>query len=57
MKKAAYPSSSYGEPGMSLRDWYAGLAMAALITEYNNLGDVCEDAWRIADLMIEKRGE
>lgn len=57
MKKAAYPSGAYGEPGMSLRDWYAGLAMAALITEYNNLGDVCEDAWRIADLMIEKRGE
>ena len=57
MKKAAYPSSSYGEPGMSLRDWYAGLAMAALITEYNDLEKVCNDAWRLSDLMIEKRGE
>jgi hypothetical protein len=55
--KKAYPSSSYGESGMDLRDWYAGLAMAALITEYNDLEKVCNDAWRLADLMIEKRGE
>ena len=46
-----------GQDGMSLRDWYAGMAMIGLIL-YGSDGtvdDIAHDAGRQADAMIEER--
>lgn len=53
------PINGFFAPGMSLRDWLAGQALAALMTNYNshNLSiKVCVDlACDAADAMIARR--
>jgi hypothetical protein len=50
-------------PGMSLREWYAGMAMAALIQIYENSNDglladsLASEAFGLADSMIAARKE
>lgn len=57
----AFPSGaiSGGNPfyGMTLRDWLAGQALQGLLSNggYDNWDDVAQDAWNIADVMIEQR--
>ena len=63
------PAFPYVEPpttcsvnlGMSLRDWFAGQALTGLIalasdpdSEILSLG-ICQDAYRLADSMLEAR--
>lgn len=47
--------------GMSLRDWFAGQALAGILTsdEKSEMGlsDVVESAFEIADAMLERRGK
>lgn len=54
------------QAGMSLRDWFAGHAMAAIIgrpiTDYPDgetpsLSEVADDAFRYADAMIAERSK
>ena len=58
---AAFPSSDYGEFGMSLRDWFAGQALAGI---YANSGDdspagahgrCAKEAYDAADAMLATR--
>lgn len=42
-------------PGMSLRDFFAGKAMSALIPEQMHPADTAETAYRIADAMLVER--
>lgn len=48
-------------PGMSLRDWFAGQALAGLCVNQTIHGrsdaDAAERAWEVADMMLKKRGE
>ena len=47
-----------GVPGMSLRDWFAGQAMAAFIASSEmNGNDTAETAYAFADAMIAARGQ
>jgi hypothetical protein len=44
--------------GMTLRDWFAGMALPAAIREAGrerSIGDVVDFAYRIANAMIEER--
>lgn len=55
----AFPSASPALPilGMSLREWYAGLAMQAILqggTERHDGSAVAEAAFSVADRMMEK---
>jgi hypothetical protein len=44
------------EEGMDLRDWFAGLAMQALLHQGSNVYDLMSQrAYRIADEMMEAR--
>lgn len=45
------------EHGMSLRDWFAGQAMAGLLHKggYNRWDYLAEDAFNIADEMLKAR--
>lgn len=48
-----------GSPGMSLRDWFAGQALAGMIA-HDNAGDMEDDilartAYRTADAMLAER--
>ena len=44
------------EEGMDLRDWFAGLAMQALLHQGSNVYDLmAQRAYNIADLMMEAR--
>jgi hypothetical protein len=57
---AAFPASDVREgffqPGMSLRDWFAGQALGALIaTSHLGLEDTVPRAYKYADAMIEER--
>jgi hypothetical protein len=54
----AFPDDSH--PAMSLRDWFAGLAMQAFISSYprgyaGHAGRIAEDAYDYADAMLEAR--
>lgn len=60
----AFPgeNSSGASPGMSLRDWFAGLAMQAAVTAEPHYSsdspedaDIARDAYDIADAMLEAR--
>ena len=61
----AFPSAAIDDAfgGMSLRDWFAGLAMQADLTA--NLGNAdagtmtgfAEDAYRMADAMMAERAK
>ena len=52
----AFPSR-HGHTGMSLRDWFAGMAMQALITKgySQHWGVISERAHAIADAMLAER--
>jgi hypothetical protein len=44
------------EEGMDLRDWFAGLAMQALLHQGSNVYDLmAQRAYRMADEMMETR--
>jgi len=51
----------FGQPGMSLRQWFAGCALTGLLA--NGSDEVCaipeiiEDAYKFADAMLETRTE
>ena len=48
-------------PGMTLRDWFAGQALAGFLASPNHQGTTLEvdarDAYRVADAMIAERGK
>ncbi len=54
-------SELFGDPGMSLRDWFAGMALARMMGEVrayvhkNNYALIADAAYAIADAMIERR--
>ena len=54
----AFPSDRFGERGMSLRDYFAGQALAGLIACPNTSGDekafAC-NAYKFADAMLAER--
>jgi hypothetical protein len=62
--KAYYPTElsdapAY-RPGMTLRDWFAGQALAGLLAnpdEQAKYGHPARDAYQIADSMLAVRGE
>jgi hypothetical protein len=43
------------QPGMSLRDWFAGMAMSNGYTEISSAQDIAEWSFQIADAMIAAR--
>jgi hypothetical protein len=47
----------YGQPGMTLRQWYAGMAMQGLLAKGSpgtlSLNFTAKLAWAAADIMIE----
>ena len=49
----------HGSFGMSLRDWMAGQALAGIIAagKETTPRDIAEEAYDIADAMLEVRGE
>ena len=53
----AFPSGAYGQQGMTLRDYYAAVALAALLPGYKSIHEAVTDAWKTADLMVRERGE
>jgi hypothetical protein len=67
----AFPSTHpHGrEEGMSLRDWFAGMAMQSIILSWQNvptsdvpseielLRSTAEDAYRFADAMLKERSK
>jgi len=60
---AAFPSSfrydleDWADPGMSLRDWFAGKAMAAIIAHYGvyELTEDADIAYEYAEKMLRAR--
>lgn len=64
---SAFPGSypgQHGQPvwsnGMSLRDWFAGMALQGLVSESNlhndeAYTDVALDAYKLADAMLRQR--
>lgn len=54
----AFPVAGY--QGMTLRDYFAGLAMQSLIQHLtgddNEIVDTAEDAYSFADAMLKERG-
>jgi hypothetical protein len=55
----AFPRHAYdGHDGMTLRDWFAGQAMAGLVSyvvEGATFENVAEDAYKAADAMLKAR--
>ena len=53
-------SAAYGfSPGMSLRDWFAGVALQGLLSDptlENTVDDYAESAYSLADAMLRARG-
>ncbi len=47
------PDSTLQTPGLTKREFYAGLAMTKLnAPDYNTLADMCSDAFAEADAML-----
>lgn len=44
-------------PGLTLRDWFAGMALQGLLASDKKLHitDACSQAYELADLMLEAR--
>jgi len=45
----------FGHPGMSLRDWLAGQALASGKLNYSSIRHNAEEAYKYADAMLEAR--
>jgi hypothetical protein len=58
-KPKAFPSTENGrifDPGMDLRDWFAGQALASLNEpDFDSWHDMSEAAYKIADAMMQRR--
>ena len=55
---AMLPGGNYCTPGMSLRDWFAGQALASLLADTNTSGTVdafAKASYTYADAMLEER--
>ena len=53
------PDFQWAESGMTLRDWFAGQALAGILANparLDNLVNTTEGAYTIADAMIKSRG-
>lgn len=46
----AYPA----DPGMSLRDWFAGQSLPAIISHYGLADSTADEAYRLANKMIAR---
>ena len=59
----AFPHSRLGSDadGMTLRDWFAGMAMQGLMSARNpiltKIADITEGAYEMADAMLAERSE
>jgi hypothetical protein len=56
----AFPVETHGEGGMSLRDWFAGQSVGAVLASAQRdcsatLLEVAEKSYRLADAMLEAR--
>lgn len=54
------PTDKDTQPSLTLRDYFAGQALAGLATNCkwgSNLRDMCRAAYRSADIMLELRQE
>ena len=52
------PGQGSGQSGMSLRDWFAGQALAAMAkleVDPNNDNDIATKAYAVADAMLKAR--
>jgi len=50
------PAASVGhEVGMSLRDWFAGMALQYLQPGHDKWSEIATDAYDLADAMLEAR--
>lgn len=47
----------YSQPGMSLRDYFAGQALVGLITRRFSEDDIVAHSFRMADLMMAQRAK
>jgi hypothetical protein len=63
MKKQemAFPSEALGQTGMTLRDWFAGMALQGLnaapyVADWSE-DDVIEMAWRQSEYMLKERNK
>ncbi len=56
---SAFPKMDWGNDGMSLRDWFAGQALAGVLSDSENgvplYSKLAEWAYTIADGMLEQR--
>ena len=58
IEDAAFPSNEYGNLGMSLRDYFAGQALAGMLAgSYMNSSkaDLPRESYRFADLLLAER--
>lgn len=53
----APPKGTYHQSGMTLRDYFAAMAMNALIIKSNSNLDWSKQAYRLADAMLNARQE
>ncbi len=53
----AFPETeNYGRPGMTLRDWFAGQALASVADNVEEtVDDIADWAYRLADAMLKRR--
>lgn len=56
---SAFPATMpYSDAGMSIRDYFAGQALAGIMADYNigdSFHDVAETSYALADAMLEAR--
>lgn len=58
IEDAAFPSNEYGNLGMSLRDYFAGQALAGMLCDIKCVGEseyIAKWAYRYADAMLDER--